>query len=196
MSDGDPFSAWSARRRKVAEEEAALRTQPDAPVAAAEEPDEATYLADNDLRDPDELSEGDDFAPFMKVGVPAALKRRALRRLWRLNPVLANVDGLVEYGEDYTDAATVVENLQTAYEVGKGFLKTVLEEEPDADVAPPAREAEVAAEDAPPAHSTIEIGKTEPPQDLTPSVAEKDEMDTAPPTRRRMAFRYDDDTVV
>ena len=43
----------------------------------------------------------------------------ALRRLWKVNPVLANVDGLVEYGEDFTDSATVVENLQTTYQVGK-----------------------------------------------------------------------------
>src|SRR3546814_2526022 len=46
----------------------------------------------------------------------------ALQRLWRLDPVFANLDGLLEYGEDYTDAATVVENLKTAYRVGRGFM--------------------------------------------------------------------------
>jgi hypothetical protein len=39
-----------------------------------------------------------------------------------LNPVLANVDGLVDYGQDFTDNAMVVEGLQTAYQVGKGML--------------------------------------------------------------------------
>src|SRR3546814_11426370 len=46
----------------------------------------------------------------------------ALQRLWRLDPVFANLDGLLEYGEDYTDAATVAENLKTAYRVGRGFM--------------------------------------------------------------------------
>ena len=44
-----------------------------------------------------------------------------------MNPTLANLDGLIDYGEDYTDAATVIENMQTAYEVGKGMLAHVEE---------------------------------------------------------------------
>lgn len=34
---------------------------------------------------------------------------------------------LVDYGEDFTDAAMAVENIQTAYQVGKGMLKHVEE---------------------------------------------------------------------
>ena len=34
---------------------------------------------------------------------------------------------LVDYGEDFTDSATVIENLQTTYQVGKGMLKHVEE---------------------------------------------------------------------
>src|SRR3546814_10476760 len=63
-----------------------------------------------------------DFTVFLQDGVPEALRRKALQRLWRLDPVFANLDGLLEYGEDYTDAATVVENLKTAYRVGRGFM--------------------------------------------------------------------------
>ena len=33
----------------------------------------------------------------------------------------------VEYGEDYTDAATVIDGMQTAYQVGKGYLNKVIE---------------------------------------------------------------------
>jgi len=40
---------------------------------------------------------------------------------------LPDVDMLVDYGEDYTDAATVIENLQTTYQVGKGMLKHIEE---------------------------------------------------------------------
>jgi len=34
---------------------------------------------------------------------------------------------LLDYGEDFTDSATVIENLQTAYQVGKGMTEHVLE---------------------------------------------------------------------
>jgi len=30
---------------------------------------------------------------------------------------------MVEYGEDYTDAATVIDGMTTAYQVGKGYLQ-------------------------------------------------------------------------
>ena len=56
--------------------------------------------------------------------------------------MLANVDGLVDYGEDFTDAALVVENLQTAYQVGKGMLAHVEEMARQAE----AKAAEAAAE--------------------------------------------------
>jgi hypothetical protein len=59
---------------------------------------------------------------------------------------LANVDGLVDYGEDFTDAATVIENLQTAYQVGKGMTKHVVELARQA--AEEAENAERAAEEA------------------------------------------------
>ena len=52
--------------------------------------------------------------------------------------MLANLDGLIEYGEDYTDKATVIENLQTTYQVGKGMLEHVMklaEAEKEAEAA-------------------------------------------------------------
>src|SRR3546814_9251115 len=75
-----------------------------------------------DLPDIESLGMDSDFTVFLQDGVPEALRRKALQRLWRLDPVFANLDGLLEYGEDYTDAATVVENLKTAYRVGRGFM--------------------------------------------------------------------------
>jgi hypothetical protein len=68
------------------------------------------------------MTQGDDFSAFMSKAVPERLRRRALRKLWHTNPVLANLDGLIDYGEDYTDAAVVVANMQTGYQVGKGML--------------------------------------------------------------------------
>ena len=41
---------------------------------------------------------------------------------------------MVEYGEDYTDAATVIEGMQTAYTAGKGYLTKISEDSEDKDV--------------------------------------------------------------
>ena len=92
-----------------------------------EEKTDAELLEELDLPDPDTLVMGDDFSVFMSKTVPDRIRRRALRILWRSNPVLANVDMLVDYGEDFTDAAMAVENIQTTYQVGKGMLKHVQE---------------------------------------------------------------------
>jgi hypothetical protein len=57
----------------------------------------------------------------MRSGVPKRLRNMALRRVWRLDPVLANLDGLNDYDEDYTDAAMLVgAAVKTVYQVGKG----------------------------------------------------------------------------
>lgn len=127
-------SFWSRRKAAVrAEEEAealAVQQRAEAEAAAerakveAEKTDEE-LLAELGLPDPDTLVQGDDFSAFMKNAVPERLRRRALRTLWRSNPVLANLDGLVDHGEDYTNAATVPNVLNTTYQVGKGLLAHV-----------------------------------------------------------------------
>ncbi len=119
---------WARRKAAVAAEVQAVEEAEREAVAAEERkaleerPDEEV-LAELDLPDPDSMKQGDDFSAFMSDAVPQRLRRRALRQLWRSNPVLANLDNLVDYGEDYTDAALVMENLQSAYQVGKGMLK-------------------------------------------------------------------------
>ena len=118
---------WSRLKEAGEPPEVVSPETPAAEVSMAEatDVDEQTdeeILADLGLPDPDDLTLGDDVAGFMSKAVPDRLRRRALRQLWRTNPVLANVDGLVEYGEDYTDSAMVVENLQSLYQVGKGMF--------------------------------------------------------------------------
>ncbi len=123
---------WAKRRAAVAAEaeaeaQAALAAERAVTEAELAERDDAEILAELDLPDPDTLGPGDDFKAFLTEAVPARLKARALRRLWMSNPVLANVDGLVDYGGDFTDAALAVENIQTAYQVGKGMTAHVEE---------------------------------------------------------------------
>ena len=135
------IDAWTKRRAAVAaaeaaEQEAVLERKRSAPEASEKPQTDEEILADLGLPDPDEMKPGDDFKAFMSDAVPARLRTRALRKLWITNPVLANVDGLVDYGQDFTDAATVVEHLQTAYQVGKGMvahLETLETSEDDQD---------------------------------------------------------------
>lgn len=61
-----------------------------------------------------------DFALFLKRGVPLALRRRALRKLWVSNPLLANLDGLNDYEENFGDPA--LNTFKSAWQVGRGFL--------------------------------------------------------------------------
>ena len=122
-----PSGFWERRKAAVRVEEEAARKAEEAKAEAARQAEleaesDENILAKLDLPDPESLGAGDDFSAFMSKAVPDRLRRRALRKLWLSNPVLANLDELVEYGEDFTDAATVAENLQTAYQIGKGML--------------------------------------------------------------------------
>jgi hypothetical protein len=206
MSAVDPKSQnfWSRRRAAVsaeaqAEIEAAEAEALAADQAALEEKTDEEILAELDLPDPDTLKQGDDFTRFLSKTVPDRIRRRALRKLWLSNPLLANVDGLVDYGEDFTDSALVVENLQTAYQVGKGMLSHVLalEEEAEKNEAEPTAEEDDAAvlalsetpDEADLADSVIAPQET--PEQETASAAPPAESDPAPAPRRRMRFAFE-----
>ena len=135
---------WSRRKAAVAAEEAqgAAEVQECAhaeTVAELEAKTDEEILEELGLPDPTTLKPGDDFAAFLKDAVPDRIKKVALRKLWTSNPILANVDGLLDYGEDFTDAAVGAGVVETTYQVGKGMLAHVQEM---------ARQAEEAARQA------------------------------------------------
>lgn len=196
MNEGENF--WSRRRAQVAaeaqSEQVALEAHALAEDHAAlkERPDDE-ILAELKLPDPDSLKMGDDFSVFMAKAVPDRIRRRALRTLWRSNPVLANVDSLVDYGQDFTDSAMAVENLQTAYQVGKGMLKHVEEmarQAEERENPPEVEEVEEIVEE------DFEIAAVEDDEeDVQPySAPETDEDATsAAPAPRRMKFTKRED---
>ena len=123
---------WSRRKAAVAAEEAqdAAEVQERAlaeTVAELEAKTDDEILDELGLSDPTTLKPGDDFAAFLKDAVPDRIKKVALRKLWTSNPILANVDGLLDYGEDFTDAAVGAGVVETTYQVGKGMLAHVQE---------------------------------------------------------------------
>lgn len=193
MSRGD---FWARRKAGVqAEEQAAKRALEEQALQqehlALEEKTDAEILAELDLPDPDLLKMGDDFSAFMAKAVPDRIRRRALRMLWRSNPVLANVDMLVDYGEDFTDSAMVVENMQTAYQVGKGMLKHIEEMARQAEERenPPEVIEEEPEEDAVLADTAIDV--EEPVAYVETQQAEADETVIAP-SPRRMKFTIEE----
>ncbi|MFI0395212.1 DUF3306 domain-containing protein [Paracoccus jiaweipingae] len=130
----DPAGFWSRRRAAVAAEERARRAADEAQQQAQQQAaleaeldtlPEAQLLSRLGLKPPEDLTAGDDFSAYLARAVPQYLRDRALAMLWRSNPVLANLDGLVEYGLDYTDKAVVRPGMQTAYQVGKGMTAHV-----------------------------------------------------------------------
>jgi len=54
------------------------------------------------------LDKTSDFTPFMNDKIPAFIRRKALNVLWRSDAVLANLDGLNDYDEDFTIIETIV----------------------------------------------------------------------------------------
>lgn len=129
-----------------------------APTGKAQPPvpkqgEEALPFDPASLPDLESLTYESDYSAFLQKGVPLELRNQALRRLWRSDPVLANLDGLVEYGEDYSHVGTKKMVVRTAYRVGRGMIDWALEE-PDKPEAP----AGGGEGDAPPAQERIEAG--------------------------------------
>lgn len=200
------LSRWSARKRGAASppdergEERSEMLDETSDASTEQDKSDDEILAELDLPDPDTLGKGDDFTRFMTSAVPARLRNRALRRLWLSDPVLANLDEMIDYGEDFTDAATVVENMKTVYDSVRGMLPEDIEEDDDPQAAE--NDAEKVPDEVDEATDPEQIAafeEEEPsiPVDTSERVeARRHVVETAPaePTPRapRMQFRFDD----
>ena len=169
--DDDGFlDRWSRRKRGETSTGALETETADAGPAAVAQPEaqESPDTGDPEvvakLPDLDSLTEESDFTAFLQDGVPEVIRRKALRRLWRLNPIFANLDGLNDYDEDFSALGMVAENIKTIYKVGKGYLDE--DEDEDKDEA----EAEVAADDGGEVETETAEGEPEPePEPSNPS---------------------------
>jgi hypothetical protein len=174
----DPFLTRWSRRKRTATDDANTPDEPaskDAPPAedshlaedgtpeTAMSPEEAEIVAQ--LPDIDSLEDGSDFTVFLQDGVPEALRRRALRKLWRLNPVYANLDGLNDYDEDFTLATSALTAVKTVYKVGKGMISEEDEEPKPSAPETPVEPTPVADSEEPPVgeESADEESEEEPP---------------------------------
>jgi len=91
----------------------------DAPQDEGDGPQEPAAWEGVDI---ETLNADSDYTVFMAEGVPDNVKKEALDKLWRSDPVLANLDGLNDYDDDYSKWGMVKQVVKTAYKVGQGYL--------------------------------------------------------------------------
>jgi len=204
VNDRERFlDRWSRRKRAGPGDAEAPAAEAPAEVpeeTTPEEPDQRSdeeILAELGLPDPDALQPGDGVQGFMQSTVPGRLRRRALRAYWRASAGLNLPDGLVEYGEDYTDAASVVENLQSLYQVGRGMVRDEPDEPEPATTTDPPTDGAAALEEATAADETNErTTAAEPVEETVEPASDPEapgsEQDFIAVTRRRMAFHFED----
>lgn len=121
---------WSRRKAeagKQAEQSPppAVESQPapeEQELAINESLPEHELLEKYGLPNPENIELGTDITGFMRKEIPEFLRRKALRGLWKSNPVLAVLDGLNDYDEDYTLASTAGQTVTTLYKVGEGLV--------------------------------------------------------------------------
>ena len=112
---------WARLKTEQAKPKPAPEQEPRPGVPEPAVEPEEQQAAIEDLPPIDELTAESDFTPFLRVGVPEELKRQALRKLWRTDPVFANLDGLVEYGEDFGAAFRNPGPVATLFQIGRGM---------------------------------------------------------------------------
>jgi len=166
--DGEGFSArWL--RRKTAERVRAKDVQLEVPLDPAEkelktsaltntaakpetEPDPETEteteIAPEDLPDIETLDKDSDYTPFLQSGVPDALRRLALRKLWLSDPAFGFLDGLNDYDENYSAIGIIAQEITTSYVPGRGYVDPEEpEEEPREDIEENSGGAEISQSD-------------------------------------------------
>lgn len=197
-------SAWSRRKAAVvAEAVAEERAAEDAVISkqheSLAEKTEVEVLEELGLPDPDAMVQGDDFKAFLRKAVPEHLRKRALRTLWRSNPVLACVDGLNDYDDDYLTGSFGQGPISTTYQVGKGMLSHLREVErqkqallaPDEEVVvlePTEEKLDYAGEESVDEKDSVQITPCD-------SEVEMQEAEPTIATPRRMTFHFEDDAV-
>ena len=121
-NDSSFLTRWSKRKSKSNEVSSKSEQNEKNTLDVKDELKEEENKLSNDelaekyeVTNPEKIDNPLDLKKILKENLPDRLKQVALRKLWKLVPAYGEISELVEYGEDFTDAATVIENLQTSY---------------------------------------------------------------------------------
>ena len=201
--NGEPvgfLGRWSRRKRGLGEPESATEAgQPDAaPPEAPPRPPAACPVpglppVDLSALPPIEaLTLGSDFTPFLRPGIPAALRAAALRRMWSLDPEIRDFIGCVEYQWDFNAPGGLPNGF--ASELGDGLKQLLAQAIGDPDARKP-EPVEAADGDPPVEPATLPPAMAEAPAaqgvEEAPAAQGVEEapapsgVDVAPPFRRR-----------
>jgi len=147
LDDKGFLQRWSNRKTDVRDGIDVDETE-GAAVVAVDTPEEepVAQIAPEDLPDVETMDADSDYTMFLGENVPQDLAKLALRKLWRSDPLLANLDGLNDYDEDFSKVGMVTEVVKTAYKVGKGFLTEEDEKEEAQTQAEPTAADDVGGE--------------------------------------------------
>lgn len=120
------LSRWSQRKLAVKEDSESSDPKLDgAETLSRKEAELVTNREAAEAIDLETLDGGSDFTVFLKEGVPDVLKRKALATLWLSDPVLANIDGLVDYDDDFGSPDLNMKIFKSAYQAGRGYLEHI-----------------------------------------------------------------------
>lgn len=154
MSDGF-LGRWSRRKIEAKERTEKDLREEERPDASAREtaPDaEAEAVAATPVDEPETLSEEElaalpplesftidtDITPFLRRGVPKALKNAAMRKMWLLDPAIRNYrDVALDYAYDWNTPGGVPGNSGSiTSEAARKMLEALLPEEKSAERVP------------------------------------------------------------
>ncbi|OQM73908.1 DUF3306 domain-containing protein [Manganibacter manganicus] len=189
---------------EIADDGDASVPEPDASEEDAAESDEAEVVAS--LPRIEELTAESDISAFLKKGVPAVLKRAALRRVWSIDPGIRDYVGPSEYAWDFNQpgAMTGFGPIE-AKEAVVGFLSKAVRAvdiatepaEAGQPAEPPPEQSADASADTTPAGEETEAPSPQKPADEssgadTPTLAA--ETKTSPPAEGRAHSASPDDS--
>ncbi len=199
------LARWSRLKQAAREGAPGPEAAPLPATAPEPEPDPAELEANRaaaEAVDLARLGPDSDLEVFFRRGVPKLLRQQALRAVWRSDPVFANLDGLVDHGEDFNDPKMVMKTFTSAWKIGSGYLRETLAEpadptDPEADIPGPRAPGLAAAEAAeadplPPELETLPEAAPEP--ESVPAVAPPAAAPRRASLRQRLALDTDTDT--
>lgn len=169
-------------------------------LAVNETLSEQELLEKYGLPDPEAIEIGTDITGFMRREIPEFLRRKALRSLWKSNPVLAVLDGLNDYDEDYTLASAAGQTVSSLYRVGEGLVEKAKKaaevvDEPISGLAQPSdAEPEPVSDQSPEDQTALEADDGPEPQghgNVQLTQAEPTETEEVPEPRFRPRMRFD-----
>jgi len=115
---------WSRLKRHAISEKPAAAPAEAVPSPVSALPTSPARPEEDPLKDLpplDTLGRDSDYRAFMRPGVPEELRSQALRKLWGSDPVYANLDGLLEYGENFAEPFEAIGTVATLYRVLEGM---------------------------------------------------------------------------